>query len=592
MSVEILIVFGLILLAMFLFAMDGIPFDLVAMILMSALLLTGILDVKEGLSGFSNPATVTIAAMFALSKGIQKTGLLRMVVRFLGRIGQWSLPNAVLVIMGIIALVSAFINNTAAVVIFVPVLMATATRMDVSPSKMLMPLSFASMFGGVCTLLGTSTNILVSSIAADNGLKPFSMFEFTPFGLIIVSAGFIYLYSFGVNMVPPRRKVASLGRDFNTVDYLSDIEVTADYAHVGKPLKEVQDRWQLDIDVIFLCSDGETISEKDRAKLQEGDVVRIRGSAKEIDKLIQRRTGLEVRHPVQWKDADVTSFDYEMLEAVVAPDSDFASQKIKAIDFAGKYGAIVLGVYKQGQAKMETLQEISLGGGDSLLLALKQKRIRDLKEDDNFVIVSSVPVTRYATEKAPVAIGILVGVVLSAALGLVPIVVSAGSGVILMVLTGCLQTADIHRAINWKVLFLLAGVIPLGVAMQKTGAARLLSDLIVQTLGHLGPRAVLSGYFLLTTLLTAMISNQATAAILAALAIETANGMGVEARPFLMAVTFAASLSLITPWGYQTNTLIYGPGRYRFTDFTRVGAPLNILFWVLGTVFIPIFWPF
>ena len=592
MSVEIFIVFGLILLAMVLFAMDGISFDFVAMILMSALLLTGILDVKEGLSGFSNPATVTIAAMFALSKGIQKTGLLRMVVRFLGRIGQWSLPNAVLVIMGIIALVSAFINNTAAVVIFVPVLMATATRMDVSPSKMLMPLSFASMFGGVCTLLGTSTNILVSSIAADNGLKPFSMFEFTPFGLIIVSAGFIYLYSFGVNMVPPRRKVASLGRDFNTVDYLSDIEVTADYAHVGKPLKEVQDRWQLDIDVIFLCRDGETISEKDRAKLQEGDVVRIRGSAKEIDKLIQRRTGLEVRHPVQWKDADVTSFDYEMLEAVVAPDSDFASQKIKAIDFAGKYGAIVLGVYKQGQAKMETLQEISLGGGDSLLLALKQKRIRDLKEDDNFVIVSSVPVTRYATEKAPVAIGILVGVVLSAALGLVPIVVSAGSGVILMVLTGCLQTADIHRAINWKVLFLLAGVIPLGVAMQKTGAARLLSDLIVQTLGHLGPRAVLSGYFLLTTLLTAMISNQATAAILAALAIETANGMGVEARPFLMAVTFAASLSLITPWGYQTNTLIYGPGRYRFTDFTRVGAPLNILFWVLGTVFIPIFWPF
>lgn len=592
MSFEIIIVFGLILLAMVLFAMDGISFDLVAMILMSTLMLTGILDVKEGLSGFSNPATVTIAAMFALSKGIQKTGLLRMVVRFLGRIGQWSLPNTVLVIMGIIALVSAFINNTAAVVIFVPVLMATATRMDVSPSKMLMPLSFASMFGGVCTLLGTSTNILVSSIAADNGLKPFSMFEFTPFGLIIVSAGFIYLYFFGVNMVPPRRKVASLGRDFNTVDYLSDIEVTADYAHVGKPLKEVQDRWQLDIDVIFLCRDGETISEKDRAKLREGDVVRIRGSAKEIDKLIQRRTGLEVRHPVQWEDADITSFHYEMLEAVVAPDSDYASQKIKAIDFAGKYGAMVLGVYKQGQAKMETLQEISLGGGDSLLLALKQKRIRDLKEDDNFVIVSSVPVTRYATEKAPVAIGILVGVVLSAALGLVPIVVSAGSGVILMVLTGCLQTADIHRAINWKVIFLLAGVIPLGVAMQKTGAARLLSDLIVQTLGHLGPRAVLSGYFLLTTLLTAMISNQATAAILAALAIETANGMGVEARPFLMAVTFAASLSLITPWGYQTNTLIYGPGRYRFTDFTRVGAPLNILFWVLGTVFIPIFWPF
>jgi di/tricarboxylate transporter len=592
MSFEIIIVFGLILLAMVLFAMDGISFDLVAMILMSTLMLTGILDVKEGLSGFSNPATVTIAAMFALSKGIQKTGVLRVVSRFLGKVGQWSLPNAALVIMGIIALISAFINNTAAVVIFIPVLMTMATRMDVSPSKMLMPLSFASMFGGVCTLLGTSTNILVSSIAADNGLKPFSMFEFTPFGLIIVVAGFIYLYVLGINMVPPRRETANPEGDFNTVDYLSDIQVTADYAYVGKSLKEVQERWHLDIDAIFICRDGETLSDKDHAELREGDVVRIRGSAKEIDKLIQRRTGLKVRHPIQWENVDVTKFNYELLEAVVAPDSDYDSQKIKSIDFAGKYGAMVLGVYKRGHPEMDALEEISLGGGDSVLLALKEKRIRDLKEDDNFVIVSSVPVTRYATEKVPIALGILVCVVFSAALGLVPIVVSAGMGVILMVLTGCLHTADIHRSINWKVIFLLAGVIPLGIAMQKTGAARLLSELIVERLGYLGPRAVLSGYFLLTTLLTAMISNQATAAILAALAIETANGMGVEARPFLMAVTFAASLSLITPWGYQTNTLIYGPGRYRFTDFTRVGAPLNILFWVLGTVFIPIFWPF
>lgn len=592
MSFEVILVFGLILLAMILFALDSVPFDLVAMILMSALMLTGILDVKEGLAGFSNPATVTIAAMFALSKGIQKTGVLYFVSRYLSKIGRLTLSKAVLIIMGMIALISAFINNTAAVVIFIPVLMTTAARIEVSPSKLLLPLSFASMFGGVCTLLGTSTNILVSSIAADNGLEPFAMFEFTPFGLIILTAGFIYLYGLGIKMVPARRETKDLTQDFNTVDYISDVRVTADYSYLGKSLQEAQELWRLDIDVIFLYRDGETIPEKAEAELQEGDILRIRGSAEEIDKLIQRRAGLEIRPSRKWKDVDVTEADYELLEAVVAPDSEYDTQKVKEIDFAGKYEAVVLGVYQKGRPEQEALREIRLGGGNSVLLALRKKRIRDLKEDDNFVVVSDVPVEHYSTKKIPIALTVLAGVVFTAALDLVPIVVSACAGVILMVLTGCLRVVDIYRAVNWKVIFLLAGVIPLGVAMQKTGAARFLSDLIVQTVGHLGPRAVLSGYFLLTTLLTAMISNQATAAILASLAIETAGGLGVQARPFLMAITFAASLSLVTPWGYQTNTLIYGPGRYRFTDFTKVGAPLNLLFWILGTIFIPIFWSF
>jgi di/tricarboxylate transporter len=393
-------------------------------------------------------------------------------------------------------------------------------------------------------------------------------------------------------MVPSRRKTADLARDFNTVDYLSDIRVTADYEYLGMSLQEIEDIWRLDIDVIFLFRDGKTVPNKDKAALKEGDILRIRGQAEEIDKLIQRRRGLEIRPTRKWKDVDVTKDDYELLEAVVAPDSGYEGRKVRDIDVAGRFEAVVLGVYKRGHPEQEALRDIRLGGGDSVLLALREKRLGELKKDDNFVIVSDVPLERYTTKKIPVALAILAGVVLTAALEMIPIVVSAGTGVILMVLTGCLRPVDIYRAINWKVIFLLAGVIPLGVAMQKTGAARLLSDLIVQNVGHLGPRAVLSGYFLLTMLLTAMISNQATAAILASLAIETAGGLGVQARPFLMAITFAASLSLVTPWGYQTNTLIYGPGRYRFSDFTKVGAPLNLLFWILGTIFIPLFWAF
>ena len=592
MSFEIAMVFVLILMAMVLFAIKSVTYDLVAMILMSTLVLAGILDAKEGLSGFSNPATITIAAMFVLSKGVEKTGALRIVSRHLGKIGNLSLPVAVLIIMGIIGFVSAFINNTAAVVIFIPIIMTIAARMEVSPSKMLLPLSFASMFGGVCTLLGTSTNILVSSIAADNGLEPFGMFEFTRFGLIVVAAGFVYLYFVGLKMVPSRRETSELTSDFNTVNYLSDVRLTGDYEHLGKTVPEIEDLWRLDVDVIFIRRDDSTLSEMEETKLQEGDILRIHGSAEQIDKLIQRRPGLELRPTRKWKDVDVTTSDYELLEAVVTPESDYDGRKTEEIDFADQYEALVLGIFKQGHAKQEAIQEIRLRGGDSVLLAVKKKRVGSLRDDENFVIVSDVEVDRYDTGKMPVALAVLGGVVLTAALGLVPIVVSACAGVVVMVLTGCLRSDEIYRSINWKVIFLLAGVIPLGVAMQKTGAARLLSDIIVDSLGPFGPQAVLSGYFLLTMLLTAMISNQATAAILASLAIETAEGLGVQARPFLMAITFAASLSLITPWGYQTNTLIFSPGRYRFTDFTKIGAPLNLLFWILGTVFIPVFWAF
>lgn len=592
MSVEILFVYGLIVVAMVLFAVERVPYDLVAMMLMASLMLTGILTVKEGFSGFSNPATVTIAAMFALSKGIQNTGVLGIVIKYLNRIGRLSFSNAVLVIMVIVGFISAFINNTAAVVIFIPILMSLATRLKASPSKLLIPLSFASMFGGVCTLLGTSTNILVSSIAVDNGLEPFGMFEFAPFGLIIVVAGFTYLYVAGNRMIPARRSKDDMLSTYKTVNYLTDVVVADDYDNLGKSVEEVEEILELDIDIIMIYRNNEGVEHFRRASLQAGDVLRIRGSAHEIHKLIQKRPGLKVQPTTAWKDVDISRDEYKLLEAVIAPGSDYDGLRLKDIDFSTKFESALLGVYRRGEAVTESLEEISLGGGDSALLALPSEKIKDLRNDDNFVVVSGVEVEHHENAKIPIALGILAFVIAAAALNILPIAVSACTGVILMVVTRCLRTPQIYKAINWKVIFLLAGVIPLGVAMQKTGAAQLLSDLIVDSVGHLGPRAVLSGYFLLTTLLTAMISNQATAALLASLAIETAAGLDVDPRPFLMAITFAASLSLITPWGYQTNTLIYGPGRFRFIDYTKIGAPLNLLFWILGTIFIPIFWHF
>jgi di/tricarboxylate transporter len=448
------------------------------------------------------------------------------------------------------------------------------------------------MFGGVCTLLGTSTNILVSSIAVENGLPAFSMFEFAPFGLIIVAAGFVYLFAVGIKMVPPRRKLEDLTQSFRMNEYLSEVKILGGHPFIGGRVGDLPDLWTLDAALVQLHRDGELVENFRDETLREGDVLRIRANPQQLDRMVRHQTGLEILPAKQWEDADLSSGRFRLLEAVVAPDSNYDSRRIKSIDFFENYGAVVLGLYKQGGVRTDELSRAVLRGGDSLLLALGKARTPNLKNDPNFVIVSEVVVERFLTRKIPLALGILALVVLAAALNLVPIALSAVTGVLLMIITGCLRPEQVYRAINWKVIFLLAGVIPLGVAMQKTGAARLLSGFIVDSVGDMGPRAVLSGYFLLTMVLTAMISNQATAAILASLAIETAGVLDVAARPFLMAITFAASLSFITPWGYQTNTLIYGPGQYKFTDFTKVGLPLNLLFWILGTLLIPVIWNF
>jgi di/tricarboxylate transporter len=494
--------------------------------------------------------------------------------------------------MVVIAVISAFINNTAAVVIFIPVIMSTAREMGVSPSKLLMPLSFASMFGGVCTLIGTSTNILVSSIAKDNGLEGFSMFEFTPLGLIFLAAGFAFLFLIGLRLIPARREDESLTDSFEMKEYLTDVTLEEAFEGECKNPDELMEHWGVDVDIVRVFRKGEVPStQRSQTTLEVGDVLRIRGNPEELDKLI-KADAISPHPPHEWDDRHLKEGDYSLVEGVIAPDSELASKTLSEINFPERFGAIVLGIRRRGELQHEKLEKVQLFGGDSLLLTIGCDQLPNLRNDPSFVMVSDVSTTDYKKNKMPLAIAILVGVVGGAALNLAPIVATAAGGAILLTITGCVTSRQAYQAINWKVLFLLAGVIPLGTAMSKTGAARMLSDFILESLGAWGPQAVLAGFFLLTMLLTEMISNQATAALLAPIAIQAAQNLGADPRPFLLGITFAASLSFMTPMGYQTNTLIYGPGHYKFTDFTKVGAGLNLLFWIIATAMIPVFWPF
>jgi di/tricarboxylate transporter len=550
-----------------------------------------VLTVEEGLSGFSNQATITIGAMFVLSEGIRRTGALNSIGDFFTELGRQNYWMALMVMMVVIGVISAFINNTVAVAIFIPIVVGIAADLKVSASKLLMPLSFASMFGGVSTLIGTSTNILVSSIAQDHGEAAIGMFELTPLGVIFMIAGFAYLFLIGIKITPARRTEQELTSSFEMNEFLTDVVIESGFDQIGEKLCDTSliQEHQLDVAQLFR-RDGSVENDTINAEVRIGDVLRVYGNVTNIRKLL-RREDVSLKPRKDWYDVDLEHGESALVEAVIAPNSGLEGQKIGNIDFYQRFGAIVLAIRHHGELQQESLGDVRMAGGDAVLLSLDHERIMDLRREQSFVVVSELTTETFRESKMPLAIGILVGVVGTAAFNILPIVVSAVVGAILLMMSGCLTNEEAYQAINWEVIFLLAGVLPLGVAMDKTGAAMMMADSVLAILGELGPTAVLSGFFFLAMILTNLISNQATAALLAPIAIQAAQSLDVSARPFLLAVTFAASLSFITPVGYQTNTLVYGPGQYKFTDFTKVGTPLNLLFWAMGTLLIPVFWP-
>lgn len=592
MMVSILIVLVLMVVAIILFATEKLPVDLVAMVIMATLLVSGVISLSDGVSGFSNPATMTVAAMFVLSAGLNRTGAVNFVGRGMARLCRGHFWASLITIMVSIGVVSAFINNTAAVAIFLPIVLGLARDMKVSPSRLLMPLSFASMFGGVCTLIGTSTNILVNSIAIQHGQPPFRMFEFASLGVVMFVAGGAYMVLVGVRLVPARRSVGDLTESFGMGDYITEIILRPDAASVGKPLRNSPLVEALDVDVLRIFRDGRRLpSVTPDTVIEANDMLRVRCDVTKI-RAMQDRVGVELKSRGQWHDADLEVGRDVLVEAVVAPNSPLEGKSLKELQFRSLYGGTALALRHSGRVLHERLGRTPLRAGDVLLIEVKPENLQTLKRNPAFILVSEVDLPDYRKGRILPAVLIIGGVVATAALGIAPILLSALVGAVLMVLCGCLTMEDAYESIQWKIIFLLAGVITLGIALERSGAAALLSAGMIRTVGVWGPAATVSAFYLLTSLLTEIMSNNAAAVLLAPIAIATADSLGVDARPLLMAVTFAASASFMTPVGYQTNTLIYGPGQYKFSDFMRVGAPLNLLFWLLATVLIPRIWGF
>ncbi|WP_231190387.1 SLC13 family permease [Haladaptatus sp. DYF46] len=597
-----IVVFILILLALVLFATEWFPIDVTAILVMVLLMVLEPwtqISAREGISGFASPATITVLAMLILSTGINRTGIVQMLGQKMAKFAGTDQRKQLAATIGVTGPISGFINNTPVVAILVPVISDLAHEGNTSPSKLLIPLSFASMFGGMLTLIGTSTNILASDIAAQLGAKSpslglhaFGMFEFTKLGVIVFAVGAIYLMTVGAQLLPERIPAdEDLLEEYALQEYLADVVVPINSSLIGQTVEEALGNEESKIDVLQLIRDGERFDEPlARKEIRENDTLRLRTNREKLERIMETE-GLTLSRGPQTED-DLHPDDEEpvLVEVVIPSGSFLVSETLASSTFRERYDANVLAFRTRGDVVRDRFEDIRIRVGDTLLVQAPHDSLTRLVENEDFIVAHEFDEVDYRNEKIPFAVGIIAGVVALPALNILPIVVSALAGVVAMVFSGVLKPTELYSSVEWNVIFLLASVIPLGTALQQTGAAALLGDTVASTATFLPAIGVLWVFYLATGLLTSVISNNASVVLMIPVAASAAQSIGANAFAFVLAVTFAASTAFMTPVGYQTNLFVYGPGGYTFSDFLRVGAPLQLLLSVVTVLGIAFFW--
>lgn len=572
--------------AVYLFITEKLPADVVALLVMASLLVLGLVSPAEALSGFSSEATITVAAMFVLSAGLQRSGALLGLGEALARI-RWPWLFA-LVMLLLAAFVSAFINNTAAVAVFLPLVISAAVASRKAPSRYLIPLSYAAQFGGVCTLVGTSTNLLVNSLAIQSGREGFGLFEFAPLGVIFVGIGTVYLMLVR-NFLLPDLGVPEMDTDGHGGAFMVELLVPEKSPAVGERARDVVPPEIGPITVLQVIRDNAILPSR-HVELQPGDRLLVRGEWSHVQAL---RKQLRLEHDQVARDLEGHAGAERLhAEVMVAPGSHLIGHTLAGMRFGHVYRVRVHGLQRQRAPLRQRIDHMPLAVGDIMLVDATEKALGTLRDDPGLIVLGERAQPRIDAGRAWTSAAVMVGVIAAAALGLLPIVASAILGCVLLVVLRCLKPDEAYAAVDWKVVMLLAGVLPLGIALEHSGGAAWLARNAIGLVGAMGPVACLAVIYLLTSILTEIMSNNASAVLVVPIGIATAESLGVDAKPFLVAVAFAASTSFATPVGYQTNAMVHAAGGYRFADFVRIGLPLNLIFWIAAIVLIPRFFPF
>ncbi len=588
---EIWIVTLILLVTLYLLIREKLPVDLTAIGIMVTLMVTRILTPTEAVAGFSNPAVLTVGAMFLISQAMIRTGTVGFIGQMVTHWTQGRTWMAMLLVLLIAGVASAFINNTPVVVLFIPVVLSLSCRMGVSPSKYLIPLSYASILAGTCTLIGTSTNIIVSDLAADYGYERFGMFELSAVGLPIALIGMVMIVLMAPRLMPDLLNPTCELENDQQRRYLAELVVAQDSALIGlNPCNHITGKYP-DIEVLELIRDSQIFHPcRDAVAMAANDLLLVKGTPNALMQVLDKN---QVELPRSEDGMDIDGQNAAMVvELIITPQSSLVGRQLKNTYLVRDNNLHVVAVERSGLHYSETqLQDIRLKMGDILLVWCHEDELRHLRGRNDWIIVEDVHQEIEYKRKAPLAGLIFGALVIAASTGMADIMVCALSAVFLMIATGCLPLREAYRALQSNVLLLIAGTIALGTAMDKTGTSQYYADLFLRAMDGWSPNIILGGVILLTSISTQLLSNNATAVLLLPIAISTALGLGVNPKPFIMAVCFGASACFATPIGYQTNLLVYGPGGYRFSDYFKLGIPLNLLVLFLGTMLIPVFWP-
>ena len=597
MNIDIIIVLSILFLGFILFLLEYFTIDVTALIILSCFFGLGYLTPSEAVSGFSNPAVITIGLLFILSSAIQKTGLLEYLVVTINRLLQSSRGLGMAIYYFTVSIASALINNTAIVAIFMPVTIRLAHRYQISPSKMLIPLSYAAILGGTLTLVGTSTNLLVNSIYMSyEGVEPLGMFEFFRYGIIILVIGTIYLLIVAPRLIPSRTVTSSLTKSYHLGGYLTEMRIKKGSALVGKSCLDRSINHNYDVTVLDIIRDkNHIVNNIRRTILKEGDILFVRGTLENFIRM-KEVEGITLLTDEKLTQAELEQEDNELVECLLTDDSDLVGKSLMSTNFRQVFGAFILAIRREGDIIRKKIAHMQLHAFDTLLVYGPTKKISTLSDRGDFIVLGKVEARLQKDRFWWVSIYVVLISIFFASIGYVPILKGAFISVVILLCLKIITAQESYQSIHWQVIILIAALIPIGIVLQSTGTADWIGNNISRFIYLFSiswqPYALLATIYFITMILTEISSNVATAIIMVPIAISVSGQLGLESRPFVFAVAFAASASFITPIGYQTNLMVYGPGGYKFSDYIRVGLPLSLLLFLTAVIILPNIWSF